>query len=247
MLYLVPQRLLCVYKSINTQPYSLSTTAFTPSSGLASSEDRFLPLTIFLSTTSFPLHRLVLRALIPFPTVRRDVLQVIYCSPIPPCLVVLRQCPCCHCPCSRRQRKPRTRRCSTPFCHSTLWHYKHCPKYRYFHRCPGKCEWIFFAFHHQLQSVSKVHARLLPINGLADFGAPSAVLMVHDPSRRCRWMPPELERALSQPRWSSTAIPYVLSIVLVTLVLTHVSESHERYHGTAHSPASCWHQVFWWC
>jgi hypothetical protein len=41
---------------------------------------------------------------------------------------------------------------------------------------------------------------MLPANLLAEFGTPSVVLTVHDPSRRSKWMHLEQERTLLQPR-----------------------------------------------
>jgi hypothetical protein len=72
----MPVRLLRVHKSLKPQRWTPSTTAFIPSSGLASSEDRFLAVYIFFSglLLLFRFTWLVPRAPIPFIIGCRDVL-----------------------------------------------------------------------------------------------------------------------------------------------------------------------------
>ena len=54
-------------------------------------------------------------------------------------------------------------------------------------------------------------------------GMSSVVLTVHDRSRLYKWMRPEQGPTLSQPRCSRTVILYMPSVVLFTVVFTHVS------------------------
>ena len=96
---LVPKRWVCTFRacikasSLKPRIYTLATTALIPSSGLVSSEDRFL--TVYLSCYFFPYslgwsYVLSLHSL-PF---YRDAFQVIHCFHISHCFHILRWCSC---------------------------------------------------------------------------------------------------------------------------------------------------------
>ena len=84
----------------------------------------------------------------------------------------------------------------------------------------------------------------LPVAPLADLAYPLVVLTDLDLLRRCKWMHPEPGTTLSQLRWSSTVIRYVIYRRAHRLCDSPVfSGSNGGYVGAAHRPDARWHEL----